>query len=184
MGAPGETGPPGPPGPPGPTAPAIGFSGIIEPGTTVTLPPGGGTILDMFETSSRPGLYTTVPFSGIFTAPATSTYRFSANLFIADVLITGPGAGLDAFFIMNPIAGPASLVRRATTPYLAGAPGGAGLAGITLRLRATLLVPAGFRVSILVLNNTPDTVVLSMAGDDPTATWFDGNATGQPAEVP
>nr|UMO78672.1 collagen triple helix repeat motif-containing protein [Pandoravirus belohorizontensis] len=183
-GAAGETGPPGPPGPPGPTAPAIGFSSIIQPGTTVTLPPGGATNLDTFETTSRPGLYTTVPFSGIFTAPVTSTYRFSAALFIADLVLTGPGSTVDAQFVLTPPFGPSSIVRRASTPYLAGAPGDVGLAGITLHLKAAILVPAGFRVSIIVLTNTLDTVVLSMAGDDPTATWFDGNAMGQQAAAP
>ncbi|AVK74910.1 hypothetical protein pqer_cds_488 [Pandoravirus quercus] len=180
----GETGPPGPPGPPGPTAPAIGFSSIITAGTVLVLPPSGGTILNEFETSSRPGLYATQPFTGIFTAPVTSTYRFSANIYIPDIIVTAPGATIVASLVFGPPVGPSRIVRRALAPYLVGAPPDAGLAGITLHLEAALDLPAGTRVLITLVNDTPNMVTLSLGTGDPTATWFDGNAMGQPAAVP
>ncbi|AGO84293.1 hypothetical protein psal_cds_500 [Pandoravirus salinus] len=185
IGAPGALGPPGPPGPPGPTSPAIGFSGIIQAGTSITLPPNGGTVLDQFEATSRPGLYATQPFPGFFMAPVTSTYRFSAAVSISGIVSAAPGATFQASLnVLPPGVGPSSLVRRAQTPYLVGAPDGAGIAGITLRIDATLHLLAGSRVRIVIFNATPNAVTVAMAGDEPTATWFDGNATGQPAAVP
>lgn len=183
QGTPGERGPPGPPGPPGPTLAAIGFSSIIVPGTVITLAPGEGTLLNEFETSSRPGLYATEPFSGIFIAPVTSTYRFSVGIYVADAIFTAPGATIVAGLAVTPMVGPPTIVRRAYAPYLTGAPEGVGLAGVTLHLDAALNLTVGMRVSITIVNDTLDTVVLSMMGDDPTATWFDGNAMGQPAAV-
>lgn len=150
----------------------------------ITLAPAEGTVLNEFETSSRPGLYATEPFTGIFTAPVTSTYRFSAAIYIANMIFTAPGATIEVGLAVTPVVGPGGIVRRAYAPYLTGAPEGAGLAGITLHLDAALNLTAVPAVTITVVNNTPDTVVLSMMGDDPTATWFDGNAMGQPAAVP
>ncbi|AVK77097.1 hypothetical protein pmac_cds_409 [Pandoravirus macleodensis] len=194
-GPPGQQGPPGtpgvagtigPPGAPGPTAPAVGFSGLIRPGTVLNVGPFGATGVSLFETSSRPGLYNTGAFDDtIFVAPIASTYRFSGAVYVPDTVVTAPGETLRLVLVLLPAAGGGTrVIRTSALPIALGPLAGIGVAGYTLSVNATMDLDVGDRVIMILFNDTPNAVTVSSGTlGDTSATWFDGNATGQPARV-
>lgn len=193
-GTPGATGPAGPPGtpggvgpagPPGPALAAIGFSSLITAGTDITVPIAGTTPVTPFETASRPGLYNTGSFDGTaFTAPVASTYRFSAAVLIPDVVATVLGATLTLNLVLTPAVGAPVVVRSSSLPTVAGAIG-VTLGGAVLLVDGTLDLAPGDAVSLTLTNATAVALTLTLgAAGTETATWFDGNATGQPAVAP
>ncbi|AVK76135.1 hypothetical protein pneo_cds_528 [Pandoravirus neocaledonia] len=185
-GAPGVIGPIGPPGPPGPTAPAVGFSGLIRPGTVLIVPAFGGTTVSLFETSSRAGLYNSGTFDDTtFTAPIASTYRFSAAVYVPDTVVTAPGETLVLVLALTPAGGGGTrFIRTDAVPIAIGPLAGIGVAGYTLSANATMNLGVGDRVTLVLLNDTPTNVTVSSGTLGGTsATWFDGNAAGQPAAL-
>ncbi|AGO84950.1 hypothetical protein psal_cds_876 [Pandoravirus salinus] len=193
-GAPGAVGPAGPPGtpggigpvgPPGPALAAIGFSSLITPGTDIAIPVAGTTPVTPFETASRPGLFNTGSFDGTtFTAPVDSTYRFSAAVFIPDVVLTALGDTLTLNLLLTPTVGAPVVVRSNSLPTVAGLVG-VTLGGATLSVDAALDLAPGDAVSLTLTNDTAVALALTLgAGGTETATWFDGNAMGQPAVAP
>ncbi|AVK75225.1 hypothetical protein pqer_cds_803 [Pandoravirus quercus] len=184
-GPPGTPGTVGPPGPPGVPLAAIGFSSLIVPGTDLAIPVAGTTPVTPFETASRAGLYNTGSFDGTtFTAPVASTYRFSAAVFIPDVVVTVLGATLTLNLLLTPTVGAPVVVRSNSIPTVGGLVG-VTLGGITLSVEGTLDLVPGDAVSLTLTNATALAIALTLgdAGTE-TATWFDGNATGQPAVAP
>nr|UDO48158.1 hypothetical protein [Pandoravirus massiliensis] len=185
-GAPGVIGPIGPPGAPGPTAPAVGFSGLILPGAVFEVGAFGATVVSAFETTSRPGLYNTGAFDNtIFFAPVASTYRFSGAVYVPDTIVTAPGETLSLILALNPAGGGGTRrIRTSALPIAIGPLAGIGVAGYTLSVNATIDLGVGDRMLMILTNDTPTTVVVSSGAlGDTSGTWFDGNATGQPAAV-